>query len=174
MRSQRHLIVSLPFVAGLAALLLFGTSGAQAAKPWTEASLDGAYHFTVSEIRDEAGTLVYCNAYGIMLFDGSGRSDLRESWGYGTCNPDPPGGTPVEDGCFDYVVDADGGVVITERDFDPVTEACTEKPDPNERYVTHCQILDKGQTLLCDGSGGAPGAVVPDGLLLWTATAGKL
>lgn len=173
MLSRRNLFTAACLLAiGLLALALLPARSASAGKPFGLSSLDGAYHFTNSEIRDEAGTLIYCDAFGMVVFDGAGRADIREAWGYGVCNPG--GGTPVEDGCFDYVVFPDGSFVMTERALDLATGACTEEPDPAERYVTHCQILDKGDLILCDGSGGAAGAVVPDDRLLWTATAGKL
>jgi len=147
-------------VASVAALALVAASAARADKPFGPGSLDGTYHFAVIEIAvttDPVPATVYCNSYGRITFDGAGMAEILAGSSYGWCTD---GGDPVEPQTFLYTVDPDGGVVLTEQ-------------GSSHEYTTHCQILDKGARLLCDGTGGI-GGTRPDEQVLWMATAGKL
>jgi len=147
-------------IAAAAVLALVATPPALADRPFGPASLEGTYHFAVIEIAvttDPAPETVYCNSYGRITFDGAGMAEIVDGTSFGWCSD---GGDPVEPQTFLYTVDPDGGVVLTEQ-------------GSAHDYTTHCQILDKGARLLCDGTGGI-GGTRPDEQKLWMATAGKL
>ena len=175
MRSGRSSLIPVYLaVVILAAIALLTASSSQAARPFGLWSLDGAYHFSLAEIRAEtfpAPMTVYCNAYGVIEFDGAGSAEILAGTGMGWCRDadgGPVPGDPAESGCFEYEVFDDGSVIITDLTEPP---ECAPRP-PGEQYTSHCQILDKGELLVCDGTGG--GGDVPPDRLLWTVTAGKL
>ncbi len=151
--------VSALAAATVAALALLVTLAASADKPFGLQSLTGTYHFAAVQIRQ--GSLpgdppMYCDEYGRLAFDGAGSAALVTDSGYGVCsngeNPFPGAVT------FSYTVSASGSVVLT---------------DESDDTTTHCQIVDKGALLLCDGTGGI-GGNRRAGQLAFTATAGKL
>lgn len=152
------LAVAAPIVAALALVLALG---ARAERPLGVHSLNGTYHYAVVQIRQEAEpvpTTVYCNEYGRLSFDGAGSAHLVADSGYGVCSDGP---NPFEAQNFTYTVDAAGSVMIID-----------DEPD---LYTTHCQLLDKGALLICDGTGGTgPDANRNPELLVFSATAGKL
>lgn len=159
MRRNHHLVLAL-FAACLAAVGLFVAFAASAARPMGVHSLVGTFHFTVIEIRVESfpvPTTIYCNTYGRITFDGAGAAQILDGSGYGACSD---GENPFEPESMTYTVDPEGGVLLTDV-------------DATAPYTTHCQLLDKGTVLLCDGSGGLGGLRNPE-LLIFQATAVKL
>lgn len=109
---------------------------AEAKKTLDEGDLDGTYSWSSVLVRDEAGVAVYCSGFGTATFDGAGNATIDST-----------------DRC---------GVPLGVPDFDTQTgEAHTYTMDPNgifhmvevdtPSYVTHCQLLHKGEIILCDG-----------------------
>jgi len=139
----------IPLVLAAALLLLVVAPHAGAAKGYNQGSLDGEYAFTMVEITvtsDTPSVTIYCNGYGRIVFDGHGNGELVD--GDGLCSN---GDVPVYPSLFTYTVSADGEVALTEVGGG----------------TTHCQLADKGSTLLCDGTNGPPERA------LWMATAVK-
>ena len=149
--------VSALAVATMVALALLVTLGARADKPLGLQSLTGTYHFAVIQIRQASpdAPLVYCNEYGRIAFDGAGSAEFIDDSGYGVCSN---GENPVQPQTFTYTVDPAGSMMLT---------------DEIDHYTTHCQIVDKGALLVCDGTGGLGGSRRP-GLLTFMATVSKL
>jgi len=145
-------------VATLVALALVAAPNAGAGKGYSDASLSGAYHFTMVEVTitdDVPSRTIYCSGYGRIVFDGAGAAEVED--GIGRCFE---AGVPVDISpyteTFTYSVDPDGEVYMQ---------------DSGESW-THCQLADKGAMLLCDGTGGTYGA--PSERALWMVTASKL
>ena len=157
MMSKRSALLAIA-VTGVACLAIaLASSGVRADRPFDERSLEGPYHFATAEIRETGAQLVFCNAYGIIEFDGAGGAEILAGVGYGTCSD---GSNPVEPNTFLYQVFPDGSLTITEQ-------------GTSNDYTTHCQIVDKGKLVLCDGTGGI-GGTLPSDQRLWITTGAKL
>lgn len=145
-------------LAAVAALALVAAPDLQAAKQYNAASLKGEYHFTLVETAvtdDPEPVTIYCNGWGRLSFDGIGEVELVD--GANLCNGvlSTPG--PAS---WDYTVDPDGAVVLTEQGGD-LSE-------------THCQLANNGALLLCDGVYDPPNPDPRSERRLWMATAAKL
>lgn len=160
MRSLPRFTVPLLAVAALA-LALSVAPAMRADPPLGLRSLSGTFHYTVVSIRQETlpvAATIYCNEYGQIAFDGAGGGRTVAGSGYGVCSD---GENPFEPQTFTYTVEASGSVELT--DADP----------GDEPYTTHCQLLERGTLLLCDGTSGVGGLRNPE-QLLFQATAVKL
>jgi hypothetical protein len=112
---------------------------AEAGKKYKESDLDGTYYYTTTQVREANPPftgLEYCSGYGTVEFYGDGTS-LIEGWdrcsNVGTrWNSEPHG----------YSVTPAGEVILW-RSSDPVD-------------TVHCQILDNGKMLMCDGVESTP------------------
>ena len=121
------------------ALLMAAAPPAEAGKKFTEGSLDGTYYYTTTQIRDTgdpATGVEYCSGYGTVEFYGDGTSLIA---GYDRCSIE---GTRWNSEPHEYSVTPAGEVIIW-RAVDPAD-------------TTHCQLLDNGKMLMCDGVGRPP------------------
>ena len=100
--------------------------------------LDGTYYYVTTQVREETlpgdtdPSVVYCSGYGTLTFDGVGNAN-----GMGTDRCSLLG-LSTEALNFTYVVDPDGSVIVTNTN--------------NQMDTTHCQIVNKGRMLMCDGT----------------------
>jgi hypothetical protein len=101
---------------------------------YDNASLNGAYLFSVTEVHDP-GTLTYCDQAGTVTFNGAGSVTVN---GTSRCSDGAIVTTPTLSFTIDYAVNPDGSFTIT----DPGA--------PGE--AVHGQIVLDGSSLLFDGT----------------------
>jgi hypothetical protein len=138
-RMKREVTASAVLVVLVLIGLLAAAIPAEAAKTYDEHSLNGTYYYTVVQVREAAppasGT-EYCSGWGTVDFHGDGTALIE---GYDRCSVE---GTNWNSEAHAYSVSASGEVFIW-RTADPSN-------------VTHCQVLDKGKMLMCDGIDSTP------------------
>ncbi len=128
------LFLAILFVLGVGFVILT-SEPAEAVKTYSIADLSGSYFFVNMETREEevGGSIVpdRCSGFGTITFDGAGNATL-----IGTRRCSVSGTFANDASNFTYTVSPEGGVLLTEEDY---TDS------------THCQIVNKGGMLLCDG-----------------------
>jgi hypothetical protein len=160
-KNRQQRISSAATIVTVTLLVILAATAAQAAKVYTEKSLKGTYRFIVSEIRVQSPDLEYCSLHGVIEFNGAGFATIATS--VRNCTRHPAGTTQVDvndQGDFHYEVASNGEVLLIELD-DMGNETT---------YVTHGQIVQKGNLLLFDNTASFPHH--PD-FLLTTAVAAK-
>lgn len=148
-------------LAIVALVIMLSASAVQAAKAYEDKDLKGVYRFIVSEIRVQSPDLEYCSLHGAIDFDGAGFATITTS--VRSCTLHPTGATQTDvdnQGDFHYEVATNGEVLLIELD-DLGNET---------DYVTHGQIVLKGDMVLFDNTASFPHH--PD-FLLTTAVAAK-
>lgn len=129
--------LTLVVFAVFAGTFLAGPAVEAKKKNYDEGDLDGEYYYVYMQQRVEGGVLEHCSGYGTLEFYGDGTAALVAP-AFDRCD----GVTdPAEPHGFTYTVDADGGFVLEED---------------GGGELTHCQILDKGRIILCDGAPRGP------------------
>lgn len=136
MRRFTLMIVSLIMFCGALTLFL---PDALADKPYDESSLNGTYYYVFTQVRYEEPppyTIFHCSGFGTVTFDGDGGAVTNY-------NDQCESSQTLGELTFDtgehessYTVSSLGEVLII------------SSPDD----VTHCQILDRGNMILCDGT----------------------
>lgn len=133
---KRFLLALIAF--SLCAGMLVYTLPVEAGKTYSNTDLDGTYYFVTTEVRDgdQPNSIEHCSTYGTVNFDGAGIAYTNENF---RCHDDSSSSS-VETGTrsttFDYSVSSDGSFTMTNPDGE----------------TTHCQILNRGSLVLCDGT----------------------
>ncbi len=118
---------------------LAGALPAEAGKKYQESDLNDTYYYTTTQVREAAPPYTgveYCSGYGTIEFFGDGTS-LIDGWD--RCSNE---GTRWNSEPHGYSVTPDGEVILW-RTADPVD-------------TVHCQLLENGKTLMCDGVESTP------------------
>ncbi len=114
--------------------LLAAPAPTEAGRRYDERSLNGAYYYTMIHVREvapPASGAEYCSGWGTVEFHGDGTALIE---GYDRCSVE---GTRWNSEAHEYSVSPTGEVLIW--------------PTADPANTTHCQILEKGTTLMCDG-----------------------
>lgn len=142
---MKRLLLTLIALSLSAGILLYGlpVQAADCDTIYDNGCLNGTYYFVTTEVRDgdTAPGIEHCSTYGTIIFDGTNKAKSTETY---RCHDDSAA-TPVEEGNrntkFHYNVSPDGSFTMTTQ---PGGE------------TTHCQILNRGSLVLCDGTAGGP------------------
>lgn len=133
----------LALIALSAGILLYGqpVQAADCDTIYDNGCLDGTYYFVTTEVRDgeTAPGIQHCSTYGTIDFDGKNKAKTNETY---RCHDDsaaPPVDAGTRNTNFFYNVSPDGSFTMTTH---PGGE------------TTHCQILNRGSLVLCDGTAG--------------------
>ena len=130
--SRCFLLTFIAFFGIYATILIVSSISVQAVSTFDERDLDGTYYFVTTEIRDEgSGIIEHCSGNGTVTFDGAGGAIITE---VKRCEGLTESFDPFD---VTYTVSPEGEVLLREVDLSG---------------PTHCQILNKGRILLCDGS----------------------
>ncbi len=105
---------------------------AEAGKAYDNGDLKGTYYAVTIQVRMEGALVSYCSGYGTITFDGIGSGTAD---GTDRCTVT---GVTHDTWIHNYSVYPDGRMLMWE-----VT-------DPAD--ITHCQIVNNGRMLLCDGT----------------------
>lgn len=127
---RRQWLVSLTVVVAV----MICSAPASADKPFDESSIVGTFAFTTIQVRNGEGEeppVVFCSGYGTITFDGSEEADIQ---GAERCSGEVDA-TPYSH-AYRYFVEDEPFFSI-------------EEPDG---FLTHCQVLDRGDVIMCDGT----------------------
>ena len=116
-------------------VLLAAALPAEAGKKYKESDLDGSYYYTMTQVRDvwdSPPDIEHCSGWGTIEFYGDGTAVIA---GWDRCGGEEPRWNSKP---HDYSVTPDGEVIIS-------------LPPPDDLDPVHCQILDNGKMLMCDG-----------------------
>jgi hypothetical protein len=116
---------------GLAGLIIVGVfvlaiRGVTAAPAFTDASLEGPYSFSVSQVRQNSAGIEYCDDAGVVKFDGAGRGVAASTIRCSITGTRSTRGNPLS-----YSVTPDGAFTVTSPDG----------------VIVHGQIVHRGTTL---------------------------
>jgi hypothetical protein len=100
---------------------------------YTNASLNGDYLFMLTEVYDDAGTMMHCDQAGTVNFNGTGLVTVN---GTKRCSDGTTVTTSPLIGTMDYLVNGDGSFTIITEPTAPL----------------HGQIVLDGRSLLLDGT----------------------
>lgn len=124
------------------AVLAFCTAAGAAGRTYDNGDLKGAYYFVSTQVRmtyPPGGTeqvVQYCSGYGTVTFDGISTMSVVST---DRCSIE---GTATDTGTQSYEVSPDGTFLVREVTYPFNT--------------THCRMVDRGRTLLCDGTSSGP------------------
>ena len=121
---------------GLAGLIIVGVfllaiRGVTAGPAFTDASLEGSYSFSVSDVRQTSAGVEFCDDAGVLEFDGAGRGVGASTIRCSITGTRTNRGSPLS-----YSVTPSGAFTVTSSDG----------------HIVHGQIVHRGATLLLDGT----------------------
>jgi len=131
---KRSIVAVSPLLMIGLVILLATALPAEAKKKYDVGDLDGSYYYTMIQVREAvppATGAAQCSGWGTIEFYGNGTSLIE---GFDRCTDE---GTRWNSEPHGYSVTPEGEVLVWRT------------ADPGD--VTHCQILNNGRMLMCDG-----------------------
>jgi|GEM_PF-3323353 len=136
---MKRMLITSGVIIGICAGMLIAIPPAQADRPITGRDIEGTYYVLSTEIRKETDpvpAILHCESHGTATVFRDGKMVTNVT---NTCYDGVIRVSETQERCHTFEILAGSELLVTEFDA-----SVTDK--------THCQILDNGRMLLCDGS----------------------
>ena len=140
---MKRMLITSAVIIGICAGMLIAIPPAQADRPITGRDIEGTYYVLITEVRKETGPVGIllpgihrCESHGTATVFRDGQMVVNVT---NTCYDGVNRESVPQERCHTFEILAGSELLVTE----------VGGPDTDK---THCQILDNGRMLLCDGS----------------------